>query len=422
METQINAPGILNISIINEIFKYIDDDFKLLIYNEGSTDEDRLKVLSIEIIFKSGLEDYFRDLLLKKFKGSLCNEACKRGYLSTLEWALKNGCPWTYETWGTAAKHGHLNCLKWAHENRYPLNIYICNIAAANGHLNCLIWSHEHGFPWNSRTCAAAASSNNLKCLIYAKEWGCPWDSNTCSAAASAGNLQILQWARKNGCPWDSNTCSSAAKRGHLDCLIWAHDNGCPLNQDSVDCAAEGLHLNILEWFRDNDYDDWGEYLCNCAAEADRLDILQWAHANDYEWSDDAPKAAASKGHLDCFKYLLQNGCNWWFEDGSKAFGSLLECFKWTHANNVNMYEDQEPGIAASSAAELGDLDCLIWLHDNDFEMDEETCESAASEGYLHILQWAIANGCPWNKKKCLYLAKREQNDEMINFIESFEN
>jgi hypothetical protein len=54
--------------------------------------------------------------------------------------------------------------------------------------------------------------------------------------------------------------------------------------------------------------------------------------------------------------------------------------------------------------------------------LDEETCEAAASEGYLHILQWAIANGCPWNIKKCLYLAKREQNDEMINFIESFEN
>jgi len=152
---------------------------------------------------------------------------------------------------------------------------------------------------------------------------------------------------------------------------------------------------------------------------------------------------------LDCFKYLLQNGCDWWFNDGFKSFGSLLECFEWAHINNVNMYQDQQPGVAASNAAKLGDLDCLKWLHDNDFELDEETCEAAASEGYLHILQWAIANGCdwdertcsaatgsghlhilqwalenrcPWDKKKCLNLAQQRYNEEMIKFIESFEN
>ncbi|SOB74195.1 hypothetical protein BQ9231_00312 [Cedratvirus lausannensis] len=27
--------------------------------------------------------------------------------------------------------------------------------------------------------------------------------------------------------------------------------------------------------------------------------------------------------------------------------------------------------------------------------------------GYLEILQWARANGCPWNKNKCLRACKR---------------
>ena len=35
----------------------------------------------------SGMEDHFRDLLLSnKFKNILCDIACKKGYLSTLNW------------------------------------------------------------------------------------------------------------------------------------------------------------------------------------------------------------------------------------------------------------------------------------------------------------------------------------------------
>jgi len=130
----------LPISLIHDnIFSNISPDFKKLIHKEGSTDEDRLRAHSIEDIMISGMEDYFRDLLLSnKFKNTLCDIACKKGYLSTLKWAHKNGCPWSNYTCAYAAQYGHLDCLQYAHINGCPWNEYTCHNAARYGHLDCL--------------------------------------------------------------------------------------------------------------------------------------------------------------------------------------------------------------------------------------------------------------------------------------------
>ena len=89
-----DKPIILSTSLINEVFEYIDDDYKLLIHREGSSDEERSKILSIELIMRSGLEDYFEDVLLsRRLRDELCSEAARRGYVSTLKWAREHDCP-----------------------------------------------------------------------------------------------------------------------------------------------------------------------------------------------------------------------------------------------------------------------------------------------------------------------------------------
>ena len=91
----------LPILLIHHIFDiYLGTGYKLLIHKEGSSDEDRSKLLSIELIMISRMEDYFKDVLLSnKFKRVLCKEASKRGYVSTLKWARENGCPWGSNIW-----------------------------------------------------------------------------------------------------------------------------------------------------------------------------------------------------------------------------------------------------------------------------------------------------------------------------------
>ena len=122
-------------SLIHYIFDtYVGVDYKLLIHKEGSTDEDRNKLLSIELIMISRMEDYFVDVLLSpKFRQNLCNAACKRGYVNTLKWAREHGCDW---------------------------DSYTCTVAAMNGHLNCLQWAREHGCPWNRNDCLSLATSH----------------------------------------------------------------------------------------------------------------------------------------------------------------------------------------------------------------------------------------------------------------------
>ena len=103
----------LPMALIHHIFDtYIGIDYKLLIHKEGSTDEDRSKVLSIELIMMWSMEDYFKDVLLSdRFFCIIINEACKRGYLSTLEWARGNDCYWDARACSSAASSGHLHIL-----------------------------------------------------------------------------------------------------------------------------------------------------------------------------------------------------------------------------------------------------------------------------------------------------------------------
>ena len=160
-------------TLIHEIFEYIHPDYKLLIHREGSTDQQRAKLLSIDLIMISGTENEFEDVLLcRRFKSNLCNIAARRGFINTLRWAREHRCGWSAET---------------------------CKAAAEGGHLDCLIWAREHGCSWNSDTCKFAAEGGKLDCLIWAREHDCDWGWETCSFASFGGHLDCLIWARENG-------------------------------------------------------------------------------------------------------------------------------------------------------------------------------------------------------------------------------
>ena len=113
MEIEKPTTTLLPIPLIHHIFDtYIGRGYKLMIHKEGSSDEDRSKILSIELIMISRMEEYFKDVLLSdKFKYRLCNAAAKKGYLNCLQWAVENGCPWNRD-----------GCLRMARGNGSVLN------------------------------------------------------------------------------------------------------------------------------------------------------------------------------------------------------------------------------------------------------------------------------------------------------------
>ena len=49
-------------------------------------------------------------------------------------------------------------------------------------------------------------------------------------------------------------------------------------------------------------------------------------------------------------------------------------------------------------AALQGYLNLIKWARANGCPWDEWTCTHAAQGGHLEVLQWVISNGCPYNK------------------------
>jgi hypothetical protein len=59
----------------------------------------------------------------------------------------------------------------------------------------------------------------------------------------------------------------------------------------------------------------------------------------------------------------------------------------------------------------------IIWGKNQNHPLNVKICENAVSKGYLNILKWAVKNFCPWDRLKCLRIAKNYKCFSIINWI-----
>ena len=83
------------------------------------------------------------------------------------------------------------------------------------------------------------------------------------------------------------------------------------------------------------------------------------------------------------------------------ARGGHLEVLQWARANGCPWDE-----MTCKGAALSGSLEVLQWLRANGCPWNEYTSSWAARGGHFEVLQWARANGCPWNKWTCTFAAR----------------
>jgi hypothetical protein len=67
---------------------------------------------------------------------------------------------------------------------------------------------------------------------------------------------------------------------------------------------------------------------------------------------------------------------------------------KWALASSPVAAEDLK--LAVDTAAPNGDLQSIKELHEHGAALTENVFVHAASNGYLEVLQWAVAHGCPY--------------------------
>jgi len=70
------------------------------------------------------------------------------------------------------------------------------------------------------------------------------------------------------------------------------------------------------------------------------------------------------------------------------------------HAAQYMAYGEYLPMM---SAARMGNVDVLVYLHQNGYPCDERACSFAASRGHLDALVYLRGVGCPWDALACAY-------------------
>jgi hypothetical protein len=179
------------------------------------------------------------------------------------------------------------------------------------------------------------------------------------------------------------------------------------INADAkcIDCnmAAEKGHLDCLKYVHENGC-EWSSNTCLWAARVGQIECLKYVHENGCAWNSNTCKNAAKNGQIECLKYAHENGCEWTsWTCAYSAYNGHLECLKYAHENGCqwNYY-------TCSWAAQNGHLECLKYAHENGCEWDADTCKEAAYNGHLDCLKYAHENGCEWDTNTCTYAASND--------------
>ncbi|GFH47596.1 hypothetical protein CTEN210_04071 [Chaetoceros tenuissimus] len=248
-------------------------------------------------------------------------EAVKRGNIPMIKYCLQNECPMD-ETVCTSAMsikdhNVALEVLKLLRKHSCPWNLRTCARAISGGHFEAMLWAMRNGCPWTDDTFASCVEEGNVSvieevlqdevlhgsmsvqttgvvemapavvraidnrifqstndhCIIeklkLLRKYGYKWNENTSAEAAKRGQLRVLQWLQYLGCPMDTKTCAGAVQAGEIDILKYAHKvAGCGLSKEayafcfdwlgldnnyaSIPTSVRDSHVKILKYLEEN--------------------------------------------------------------------------------------------------------------------------------------------------------------------------
>ena len=124
---------------------------------------------------------------------------------------------------------------------------------------------------------------------------------------------------------------------GFLDCVKYGRENGYKCDNSSMICAAMGGYLECMEYL----------YKCGCP------------------WSVEVCYCAMSNKHMACLKFARDNGCKW---DVTTTIASARDLDRLIYVLNDGGECNQK---VFNQALYCGRLDCLMYLHKNNYTYDK---------------------------------------------------
>ena len=141
--------------------------------------------------------------------------------------------------------------------------------------------------------------------------------------------------------------------------------------------------------------------LCKHAAGLGQLDCLAWLRARGCAWDKSTCEAAAGAGHLGVLQWARSHGCPWDEDTCTAAAGGFRD-----EIEDRMFQEYRGPSAADFAATERGGhLAVLQWAHANGCPWNASACAAAAAGGHLAVLQWLRSSGCPWDMFTCSWAA-----------------
>ncbi|KAL6070695.1 Ankyrin repeat-containing domain [Balamuthia mandrillaris] len=87
---------------------------------------------------------------------------------------------------------------------------------------------------------------------------------------------------------------------------------------------------------------------------------------------------------------------------------SSLTALQWAHPIPPQLPEchSRPAQLVCQHVAANGCLGALQWARANGYPWNDRVCMHAAENGHLEVLKWARENGCPWNAMTCTWAAR----------------
>jgi hypothetical protein len=189
------------------------------------------------------------------------------------------------------------------------------------------------------------------------------------------------------------------------------------IDQTIIEIVSRG-NLRLLKWFI-KEKRCWGLIdACAQAAKHGHLECLRYLHEQGCPWDVLTCLEAAREGHLDCLKYAHENGC----PGASRtiievaAHNGHLDCLQYLHEKGSSYVSSGDIHLC-SLTVQGGNLACLKYLHEQGYGWDKRTCGNAAENGHLNCLQYAHENGCPWDFPEIYTIACLNAHIDCMEYI-----
>lgn len=185
----------------------------------------------------------------------------------------------------------------------------------------------------------------------------------------------------------------------------------------------------------------WSYEVSVIAAKAGRIDLLKWANQNGGTLSWHAWDAALEANQFDCFKWLVENGCDEKPEEAGYYHFNNLDILLWAESRGFDMQNNsraivesaqanhclailvhmiEERGVVLRSletAAAYGNLEALKYGHDNGMKLDDTNYAKAAYK-HLNVLLWLQSIGYAIFLQDLEYIASNAAGAGVLNVLE----